>query len=148
MILYHLSYCGYNILSKDAKKRLFSLQKIVKSYGWISTFIGAVSPISGNLIYVSLGLAKYNPLKFASAIFAGKIMLNLIIVLISIILGRPFIDGIIDVFHTRTITFNVVIEMVITLSLLFLSVFILLKVDWNKIVRRWFPWLIKMRFCR
>ena len=95
MILFYFSYCGYNILSKDAKKRLFSLQKVVKSYGWISAFIGAVSPISGNIIYVSLGLAKYNPLKFASAIFAGKIMLNLIIVLISIILGRPFIDGII-----------------------------------------------------
>ncbi|MDQ4072891.1 MAG: hypothetical protein M3162_01165 [Thermoproteota archaeon] len=50
MILFYLSYCGYNILSKDTKKRLISLQKLVKTYGWISAFIGAVSPISGNII--------------------------------------------------------------------------------------------------
>jgi membrane protein DedA with SNARE-associated domain len=65
-------------------------------YGWIGAFVAAVTPISGSLIYITLGLSKYKPWKFASAIFAGELLYNEAIVWIGIFLGRPAIERIIS----------------------------------------------------
>jgi membrane protein DedA with SNARE-associated domain len=71
-------------------------------YGWLGAFIAALTPIPDDLVYIPLGLAKYSPWKFASAIFAGKFLLNEGIVWGTIVLGRPFIENVIPDNNTTT----------------------------------------------
>jgi hypothetical protein len=71
---------------------MLPLQKLLSKYGWMGVFIAAVTPIPDGIVYIPLGLAKYSPLRFASALFAGKFILGGVIVVISIYFGRPFIE--------------------------------------------------------
>jgi len=41
-------------------------------WGILGAFISALTPIPDDLVYIPLGFAKHNPLKFASTVFAGK----------------------------------------------------------------------------
>ena len=93
MIIFYVSYYGRNILSTTTKRRILPLQRLLRKYGWPGAFAAALTPIPDDLIYIPLGLAKYNPWKFATATFLGKFFLNEIIVLGAVFLGRPFIEN-------------------------------------------------------
>ncbi|HKG70808.1 MAG TPA: VTT domain-containing protein, partial [Nitrososphaeraceae archaeon] len=93
MIIFYVSYYGRNILSPRTKRRILPLQRLLRKYGWPGAFAAALTPIPDDLIYIPLGLAKYNPWKFATATFLGKFVLNEIIVLGAVFLGRPFIEN-------------------------------------------------------
>ncbi|HEV2877750.1 MAG TPA: VTT domain-containing protein, partial [Nitrososphaeraceae archaeon] len=80
------------ILSYNTKKRMLPLQKLLSRYGWMGVFTAAATPIPDDIVYIPLGIAKYSPLKFASALFVGQFILGGVIVVISIYFGRPFIE--------------------------------------------------------
>jgi len=65
-------------------------------YGWIGALVAPIIPFSENLIYITLGLTRYSPQKFAIAVFIGVILYNEFIVWIGVLLGRPFVDGMIS----------------------------------------------------
>src|SRR5207253_3748218 len=92
MIIFYASYYGHKILNSNTKKRMFPLHRLLSRYGWLGAFIAASIPIPDDLVYITLGLAKYNPWRFASAVFSGKIVLKMITIWGAIILGRPFIQ--------------------------------------------------------
>ena len=48
-----------------------SLQKLLGQIWMDRSTRGSNNPISENLIYITLGLTKYNPWKFAVSVFAG-----------------------------------------------------------------------------
>ena len=74
---------------------------LVSRYGWFGAFIAALTPIPDDIVYIPLGLAKYSPWKFATATFAGKFLLNEIIVWSSIFLGRPFVEDILSIRYDK-----------------------------------------------
>lgn len=141
MIIFFLAYSGHNFIIKKTKGRTSSLQKLINKYGWIGAFIAAVTPIGGGLIYITLGLAKYNPWKFAIAVFGGEFLWNEIIVWTGVVLGRPFIDSILSQFVSNTSINlqNILIGIFISAGSIGIMLYLLLKVDWNKIIGKWFP---------
>jgi membrane protein DedA with SNARE-associated domain len=144
LIIFYLAYSGHNIITKKTKGRISSLEKLVSKYGWIGAFIAAITPISGSLIYITLGLAKYKPWKFATAVFAGEFLYNEIIVFVGVFLGRPFFDRILLQFASKTTINleNILIGIFLTIISIGIMLYLLLKVDWNKIIGKWFPWTI------
>src|ERR671912_605418 len=83
MIIFCGSYYGRKIiLSYNTKKRMLPLQKLLSRYGWMGVFTAAATPIPDDIVYIPLGLAKYSPLKFVSALFVGKFVLGGVIVVI------------------------------------------------------------------
>jgi membrane protein DedA with SNARE-associated domain len=140
MIIFYLSYYGRNILGNKTKKRMFPLQKLLSKYGWLGAFIASMTPLSGNVIYISLGLTKYNPWKFVTAIFAGELFYNEIIVSTAVFLGRPFVERII--LETTTNQINFIIEAVISIGIVGITLYLLVKMDWAKLIGKWFPWAI------
>jgi membrane protein DedA with SNARE-associated domain len=90
MIIFYLAYSGYNIIARKSKGRTMSLQKLLARYGWIGALVATVTPFTGNIIYITLGLTRYSPWKFAVAVFAGEFLYNEFIVWIGVLLGRPF----------------------------------------------------------
>ena len=142
MIIFYLSYSGRNFVINRSKGKISSLQVLLSKYGWIGAFFAAVTPISGSLIYITLGLSKYSPWKFASAIFAGELLYNEAIIWIGILLGRPAIEQIISA-AAGTLGFqSIIIWIIVSCTSVAIAVYLLFRIDWNKILGKRFPWTI------
>jgi membrane protein DedA with SNARE-associated domain len=140
-IIFFISYYGRKILSDKTKKRMRPLQNLVSRYGWFGAFIAALTPIPDDLIYIPLGLAKYSPWKFATATFAGKFLMNESIVWGSIFLGRPFVEDILS--SDTTDQTSLIIAAIVSTIVLAVVVYFSLRIDWAKVIGRWFPWALK-----
>ena len=139
MIIFYASYYGRSILSEKTKQRMFPLQRVLRRYGGFGAFIVALTPIPDDLVYIPLGLARYSPWKFAIATFAGKFILNEIIVWSSVILGRPFIESFIS---TDIDPLYLTVGIIASVAILIIVVYLSIRVDWAKVIGRWFPWAI------
>ncbi len=140
-IIFFISYYGRKILSDKTKKRMRPLQNLVSRYGWFGAFIAALTPIPDDLVYIPLGLAKYSPWKFATATFAGKFLMNESIVWGSIFLGRPFVEDILS--SDTTDQTSLIIAAIVSTIVLAVVVYFSLRIDWAKVIGRWFPWALK-----
>jgi len=90
-IIFYLSYGGRRIINEKTRKKMRPFERLVKRYGAAAAFIAAATPIPDDLVYVPLGLAKYNPKRFFIATLTGKIVLSYTIVLVSHFLGVSLI---------------------------------------------------------
>jgi membrane protein DedA with SNARE-associated domain len=139
MIIFYASYYGRSVLSDKTKQRMFPLQKVLRRYGGFGAFIVALTPIPDDVVYIPLGLARYSPWKFAIATFSGKFILNEIIVWSSVILGRPFFESFITTdIDPLFLTLGIIASVVLLVIIVYLSV----RVDWARIIGKWFPWAV------
>ena len=140
MVVFYGSYYGRRILTDETKRRMRPLQKLVSRYGWPAAFIAAATPIPDDLVYIPLGLSKYNPLLFLSATFAGKVVLSEMIVwltkagLSSYI--QPLLENVKDV---SLVYISAIVLTVIMAGVIYYT----LKIDWAKSIGRWFPWTME-----
>ncbi len=138
-IIFYVSYGGRKIIAEKTRKRMRPFERLVKRYGAAAAFFAAATPIPDDLVYVPLGLAKYNPKRFFVATLAGKIVLSYIIVAISHYLGfslvEPFLENIDDStpIYIGIIVFGISMVAVIIL---------LLRLDWTRILGRFAPWTL------
>ena len=141
IIIFIASYYGRNILSNKTKTKMQPLQKLLSKYGAIGAFLAALTPIPDDLIYIPLGLAKYSAKKFAIATFLGKFIFGEVIVWGTVFLGRPIMEEVLSVSDASNQISTIVVT-VLTVALLILVLFFTFKVDWSKIIGRWFPWAL------
>jgi len=138
-IIFYASYGGRRMISEKTKKRMKPFQKLVKRYGGAAAFVAAATPIPDDMVYIPLGLAKYNPKRFFIATLSGKIVLCYIIVLISHYTGlsilEPILEDIDDPFaiYAGIIVFGVIMTAIVIL---------LLRLDWARILGRVAPWTL------
>lgn len=140
MIIFYLAYSGRNIITKKSKGRTMSLQKLLGKYGWIGALVAPIIPFSENFIYITLGLTKYNPWKFAVSVFAGVLLYNEFIVWIGVLLGRPFVQSIISEFTNTENPTTIIIAIILSSTGILITLYLLVKVNWNKIIGKRFPW--------
>ena len=138
-IIFYASYGGRRMISEKTKKRMRPFQKLVKRYGGAAAFVAAATPIPDDMVYIPLGLAKYNPKRFFIATLSGKIVLCYIIVLISHYTGlsilEPILEDIDDPFaiYAGIIVFGAIMTAIVIL---------LLRLDWERILGRVAPWTL------
>ncbi len=139
IIVFSVSYGGRKIIGEKSRKRMRPFERLVKKYGAAAAFFAAATPMPDDLIYVPLGLAKYNPKRFIIATLAGKIILSYIIVFAAHYFGlslvEPLLENIEDV---NTIYLGIAIFAAIMTSI----VILLLKLDWQRIMGRFAPWTL------
>jgi membrane protein DedA with SNARE-associated domain len=138
MIIFYASYYGRSIINTRTKKRMAPLERLLNRYGWLGAFIAALTPIPDDLVYIPLGIAKYNPLKFATATFSGKLILNEAIVWGAVILGRPFIER-----YSTSTSQNPLYLIIGAISVAIILggiLYLFLKIDWGRVIGKWFPW--------
>jgi membrane protein DedA with SNARE-associated domain len=114
-------------------------ERLVKRYGAAAAFVAAATPIPDDLIYVPLGLAKYNPKRFFIATLTGKIVLSYSIVLISHNLGISLVEPFLENIHDVTIVY---VGIIIFGAMMTAIVVLLLRLDWQKILGRFAPWTL------
>ena len=139
-IIFYVSYGGRKIISEKTKKRMKPFQKLVKRYGASAAFVAAATPIPDDIIYIPLGLAKYNPKRFFVATLSGKIVLFYVIVLISHYTGlsllEPVLQGIDD-------PLPVYIGIIALGAAMTIVVILLLRLNWERILGRIAPWTLE-----
>ena len=139
-IIFYVSYGGRKIISEKTKKRMLPFQKLVKRYGGSAAFVAAATPIPDDLVYIPLGLAKYNPKRFFVATLSGKFVLYYVIVLISHYTGlsllEPVLQGIDD-------PLPVYIGIIALGAAMTIVVILLLRLNWERILGRIAPWTLE-----
>ena len=138
-VIFYISYGGRKIIDEKTRKRIKPFERLVKRYGAAAAFVAAATPIPDDLIYVPLGLARYNPLRFFISTLAGKIVLGYAIVYISRGFGLSFIDPLLKEIHG---TGELYIGTAIFAGMMTGVVVLLLRLDWAKILGKVAPWTI------
>ena len=138
-IIFYISYGGARILSEKTRKRMKPFERLIKKYGGAAAFIAAATPIPDDLVYIPLGIAKYNPKRFFLATLSGKILLSYIIVLTSHFVGLSLLEPILEQIEDPT---PIYIGMIVFATVLTAVVILLLRLDWAKVLGRIAPWTL------
>jgi len=139
-IIFYVSYGGRKIISEKTKKRMKPFQKLVKRYGGSAAFAAAATPIPDDLVYIPLGLAKYNPKRFFVATLLGKIVLYYVIVLISHYMGLSLLEPILQDIEDPLPVYIGIIGLGLAMTII---VILLLRLDWERILSRVAPWTLE-----
>ena len=138
-IIFYVSFKGRKIIGEKTRKRMRPFQRLVKKYGAAAAFVAAATPMPDDIIFVPLGLAKYNPKKFFISTLAGKIVLSYSIVFLYHYLGLSVVEPFVKDLENATpiyigiIVFGIMMTVVIVL---------LLRLDWAKILGKFLPWTL------
>jgi len=118
---------------------MLPFQKLVKRYGGSAAFVAAATPIPDDLVYIPLGLAKYNPKRFFVATLSGKIVLFYVIVLISHYTGLSLLEPVLQGIDDPLPVYIGIIALGIAMTLV---VILLLRLNWEKILGKFAPWTL------
>lgn len=139
-LIFILSYQGNRILSNRIKENMLPLKRLLKKYGWIGSFLAAITPFPpDDIVIILLGMVKLSPWKFIITNFAGKLISNLIVVWGTALTGRALIDQII--LQSQSFT-NMLILTVISIIITGITIYSIIRLDWRKIIGKWFPWTL------
>ena len=139
-IIFALSYGGRKIINEQTRKRIKPFERLVKRYGAGAAFVAAATPIPDDLIYVPLGLAKYNPLRFFISTLVGKVVLSYAVVFISQGFGSSYISPLLDqVSDVSTIYIGTAIFVAMIAGV----VILMLRLNWERVLGRIAPWTLR-----
>jgi len=138
-IIFYVSYSGRRIMTEKTRKRMKPFERLVKRYGAGAAFFAAATPVPDDLVYIPLGLAKYNPKKFFVATVTGKIVLHYVIVLIANFFGLSVLDPFLEDINDAT---PIYIGIIIFGGLVTAVIILLLRLDWARILGKVAPWTL------
>lgn len=121
---YLLGFGGRKAIIGRYKKNVDFLIRVFKKFGAVAIFIFALTPLPDDLIFIPLGVMRYNPFKAILPALAGKFLMNLIIAYG----GRYSIEFIEDVFGVGN---ELIISLLIFATGIILTI-VLFRVDWGK----------------
>jgi uncharacterized membrane protein YdjX (TVP38/TMEM64 family) len=132
------SYRGRSLIKKKTLSRMTPLQILLAKYGSLGSFIAALTPIPpDDIIIILLGISKFTPWKFVVTTFFGKLIVNLAVVWILLLWGRPLAQQILD---RSTDPFYLALFAAASISVVGLLLYILTRLDWGSIIGKRFPW--------
>ena len=138
-IIFYLSRGGRRIMSGRAKARMRPFQRLVRRYGAAAAFVAAATPIPDDMVYVPLGMAKYDPRKFMAATLAGKLVLHYVIVMVSHFLGLSLISPLLEEIDDPAAVYAGIIVFGAAMTAV---VVVMLRLDWARILGRFAPWTL------
>lgn len=138
-MIFFVSFSGRRIMNEKTRKRMRPFERLVKKYGAAAAFVAAATPMPDDIIFVPLGLAKYNPKRFFIATLTGKIVLSYIIVFISHYIGLSFIEPFLANIDDAT---PIYIGIIVFGAIMTAIIVLLLKLDWQRIMGKFAPWTL------
>ncbi|MDG6221815.1 MAG: VTT domain-containing protein [Candidatus Bathyarchaeota archaeon] len=124
---YALGYYGTSKISEERRKKMDFMVKIFDKYGPVTIFLFALTPLPDDLLFIPLGVMRYSFLKAFIPAIIGKTLMTFIIAysgqqsleLITVILGESGFLG-----------------TAITVVLLAIVIFAMIKIDWEKVFKK------------
>jgi membrane protein DedA with SNARE-associated domain len=137
-IIFYSSFYGRRFISRESKVKMKPLQRLLKRYGWYASFIAAATPIPDDIVYVPLGLAKYNPWLFFTSCFAGKMLISE-----AIVWGTRMGFNMLEYLESNMNGELFYATVIATIAVTAFLIYFMIKADWSRLVGKVFPWTIK-----
>ncbi len=126
---YALGYYGARLVSKERRRKMDFFVKIFDKYGPIAVFIFALTPLPDDLLFIPLGILRYKFWKTFLPCLTGKFLMCFLLAYF----GNLFGDLAKLVFGEE----GSWIGMAITIVALLIILYVLLKVDWEKVFKKY-----------
>lgn len=139
-IIFLISYGGRKMMNDTTRARMKPFERLVKRYGAAAAFVAAATPIPDDLIYVPLGLARYNPIRFFISTFIGKIVLGYVVVLLSHYFGMTYVEPFLENIKDPTLVY---VGFAVFAVMMTAAILLLLRLNWERILGRFAPWAVQ-----
>ncbi len=139
-IIFLISYGGRKMMNDKTRTRMKPFERLVKRYGAAAAFVAAATPIPDDLIYVPLGLARYNPIRFFISTFVGKIVLGYAVVLLSHFFGMKYVEPFLENVKDPMVVY---VGFAVFAVMMTVAILLLLRLNWEKILGRFAPWAVQ-----
>jgi len=126
---YLLGYYGRKILSSERQKKLGYLVKLIGRYGPIAIFIFALTPLPDDLLFIPLGILRFNLLRAFIPAVLGKLLMSFILAYF----GQTYGQFIFLIFGEGASW----IGMGITAVALIIVIVVLYRIDWEKVFEKY-----------
>jgi len=126
---YALGYYGARFISKERRRKMDFFVKIFDRYGPVAVFLFALTPLPDDLLFIPLGILRYKFWKTFIPCLIGKFLMCFLLAYF----GRLFENLARLIFGEE----GSWIGITITIAALLVIVYILLKVDWEKIFEKY-----------
>jgi len=126
---YILGYYGRSIIDEKRKKQMKYMLKIFNRYGSATIFVFALSPLPDDLLFIPLGIMKYNFLKAFIPALAGKTLMTFILAY-----GGRISNDLIKNIFVGSGAWTVVISAVLLLVIVYAT----MRIDWEKVFCKYF----------
>jgi membrane protein DedA with SNARE-associated domain len=142
--IFFASYRGRALIDNSTLKRMAPLQRLLAKYGSLVSFVAAVTPIPpDDIVIILLGIAKFSLLKFILTTFSGKVLINLAVVWAATLWGLPLIE---QFLNQITDPLHIFILAVASLITAVVTIYLVMKLDWGRIIGKWFPWTLNNNY--
>jgi len=125
---YAIGFGGRRVVGDKYKKRMDFLTKLFKKYGTIAIFVFALTPLPDDLLFIPLGVMRYNLLRAFVPALLGKFFSNLIIAYS----GRLSLEIVSALFGVEGEGTSLLVGTIIGIVLLVIVFLIMFKLDWEK----------------
>jgi uncharacterized membrane protein YdjX (TVP38/TMEM64 family) len=134
------SYHGRSFIKKKTLTRMTPLQLLLTRYGSLGSFVAALTPFPPDDIFIILlGISKFDPWKFVVTTFFGKLIVNLVVVWILLLWGRPLA---LQILNRTSDPVYLAIFTIVSVSLVGCLLYLVTKLDWGSIISKRFPWTV------
>jgi uncharacterized membrane protein YdjX (TVP38/TMEM64 family) len=134
------SYHGRSLIKKKTLTRMTPLQLLLTRYGSLGSFVAALTPFPPDDIFIILlGISKFDPWKFVVTTFFGKLIVNLVVVWILLLWGRPLA---LQILNRTSDPMYLAIFTIVSASLVGCLLYLVTKLDWGSIISKRFPWTV------
>ena len=124
---YFLGYYGRAVLSEERQRKISYIMKVFNRYGPFAVFVFALTPLPDDLLFIPLGVMRYSFVKAFIPCFAGKILMCLLLAY-----GGHLSIGVIEKFMGEEEGY---VSAIASAVLLVIILILMLKIDWEKILR-------------
>lgn len=136
MIVFQACYSGQKIVKEKTRANLESFRRLFSSYAWIAVIVAASTPIPDDMIYVPLGFARYNRVKFFISTLLGKTVLVSILVYGATLLTNSALGSFLAGSESNIIRLAIV---GVTFAFLtFMLTFLIARINWDDWIKRHF----------
>jgi membrane protein DedA with SNARE-associated domain len=125
---YLLGWGGRKVISERYKRKMEFLVKVFDRYGPFAIFLFALTPLPDDLLFIPLGVMRYEIVKAFIPALIGKFLMSLIVAYS----GHYTIEVIKDIFGVESDFISALIGTVIAVILLVIIFLIMFRVDWEK----------------
>ena len=134
------SYHGRSLIKKKTLTRMTPLQLLLTRYGSLGSFVAALTPFPPDDIFIILlGISKFDPWKFVVTTFFGKLIVNLVVVWILLLWGRPLA---LQILNRTSDPVYLALFTIVSVSLVGCLLYFVTKLDWSSIISKRFPWTV------
>ena len=121
---YLLGYFGRKVINENQQKKMNYILKLFTKYGAITIFLFALTPLPDDLLFIPLGIMRYNFVKAFIPCFMGKILMCLILAY-----GGYMSISIIEALFGGE---GGLLTIIVSTILLLVIIIAMFKIDWEK----------------